>query len=915
MLFATSIISALISPGTWAQEILRKSSLHRIESSLFSLSPILGEKRTERERNAFKLAQSPEVITIAGVRVNPTENGIEVVLETTRGEQLQVSDRTSGKSFIAEIANAQLQLPDGKPFRIKKPAAGIVEAIVTNKDEKTIQLTITGETAVPQVELFDSDEGIIFGFTPPPPSLDRAESTTSSFSPPLVRGETEGGQIIPVTGVQLNPTETGIELLLQTPPQSAEQLQTNNISSDNNFIADIPNAQLQLPDNKPFRSQNPVEGIREVTVNNQTASTIRVTASGETAIPQVELFDSDEGLIFGLTPVNANAQTPSTPQPEGGQIATIDRVQLNPTETGFEIILLTPTGVAQQLRVVNISQGNNFIAEVPNAQLQQPFRQEKPIEGVSEVTVTNRDENTVLVTVVGEEKQPTVELFDSEEGLIFSLVPPPFARGEQGGSQQGNEGGQTAQEEDIELIVTGEQDGYLVPSSTIGTRTDTPLRDVPQSIQVVPRQVLEDQGLTQISDALRNVSGVTPRKTYSNSGFIYDIRGFEAARTLRNGFDIQLGRGTPTTVTLPNTIERVEVLKGPASVLYGVFEPGGVVNLVTKQPLSDPYYEAEFTAGQFSFYQPSVDLTGPLTSDGRLLYRLTAAYQNSGSFVAFVNSEAISISPVLRDDFSDATSLTLAYEYSYSDQVFYEGLPANPVLFDLPINRFLNDPDGRIDNTTHTINLTFDHEFNDNLNLRSAFGSYFSRGKLAAYRIADFDYENNSASQFYRDQFTSSDYYSWQNDLTVKFNTGSIQHQLLLGLELTYRHLEYRPTSDSELIPTGIDFFNPVYYEGTIPPVEIIDPFSSSTTTVGIYLQDLVALLPNLKLLIGGRYDFVSERANSTFQFIPDPSQNFDSADEFKNEAFSPRVGIVYQPIEPISLYASFSRSFVPNIR
>ncbi|NJP22300.1 MAG: AMIN domain-containing protein, partial [Hydrococcus sp. CRU_1_1] len=97
--------------------------------------------------------------------------------------------------------------------------------------------------------------------------------------------------------------DTGIELLLQTPTGSAEQLQPNNVSEGNNFISDIPNAQLQLPDGKPFQAQKPIEGINEVTVNNLDASTIRVTAIGETALPQVELFDSDTGLIFGFTPL------------------------------------------------------------------------------------------------------------------------------------------------------------------------------------------------------------------------------------------------------------------------------------------------------------------------------------------------------------------------------------------------------------------------------------------------------------------------------------------------------------------------------------------------------------------------------------------------------------------------------------
>jgi iron complex outermembrane recepter protein len=583
-------------------------------------------------------------------------------------------------------------------------------------------------------------------------------------------------------------------------------------------------------------------------------------------------------------------------------VVTITDVMLNPTANGVEV-LLTGDRTVTSLPLTQ-TEGNTLTAEVENAVLALPdgpaFEAGNPAPGISRVSVTQVEAQTVQVTVVGTVSVPTTTV----------SITPPTAQTPTAPDPEVN-----AEEEELEITVTAEEEaeaGYRVPNASTATRTDTPLRDVPQSIQVVPNQVIKDQGVTEISDAARNVSGVTLQKTNSNSGFFYNIRGFEAARTLRDGFEVGLGFGTPTTVTLPNTIERVEVLKGPASVLYGNLEPGGLVNLVTKQPLSDPLYSAEFTVGQFNLYQPSIDLSGPLTTDKKLLYRLNAAYQNFDSFVDFVNGETVSIAPTLRYNFGDKTSLTLAYDYSYSDQVFYEGLPSDPVLFDLPISRFLNNPDGRINNTTHTVNATFEHKFNETISLRSSFGSNFSRGRLAAYRILDFDVENNNATQFYRDQAAYRDYYSWQNDLTFKFKTGPVQHQLLAGMELA--HEDSRLSGiDSELTPAPVDLFNPNYFEGPIPPTEFIDRFVDRSTTVGVYLQDQVTLLPNLKLLIGGRYDFINAISETDSQFLPDPAENFRSSDEFYDEAFSPRVGIVYQPIKPISLYASFSQSFVPN--
>ena len=241
---------------------------------------------------------------------------------------------------------------------------------------------------------------------------------------------------------------------------------------------------------------------------------------------------------------------------------------------------------------------------------------------------------------------------------------------------------QSAPGEETEIVVTGEREveGYNAPDASTATKTDTPLRDIPQSIQVIPRQVIEDQQVTEISDALRNVSGVTPRVDYGFS-YTYNIRGFSDSRTLRNGFRIE----APTIA--PSGIERVEVLKGPASVLYGQVEPGGIINFVTKKPLSDPYYAAEFTAGSYDFYEPSIDFSGSLTADGKLLYRLNASYQNFGSFIDFVDGEILSIAPVISYKIGDATTLTLEYEYLYSDRTYNDGLPIDPVTFELPISR------------------------------------------------------------------------------------------------------------------------------------------------------------------------------------------------------------------------------------
>ncbi|WP_375509312.1 TonB-dependent siderophore receptor [uncultured Nostoc sp.] len=606
------------------------------------------------------------------------------------------------------------------------------------------------------------------------------------------------------------------------------------------------------------------------------------------------------------------------PPDQGGkqesQVVQVTSVKANPTDKGVEVILQTSIG--QQLQVVNRSSGDNFIADIPNAQLRLPngdaftFRSTKPIAGVSEITVTNFDAQTIRVSVTGEAGAPIVELFDSpDEGIIFSVASSassaqqpqqqpqtqnPTPPGQSEGSQQTQPSlPSTEGDEPIELVVTGEQDGYTVPDASTATKTDTPLRDIPQSIQVIPQQVIRDQGITRITDATRNVSGTTIASGYGNLIGDVRVRGFSSG-FLRDGFATQ-----PFFVDGGN-IEQVEVLKGPASVLYGALEPGGIVNYVTKKPLSTPFYAVDLTAGSYDFYKSTIDLTGPLSNDKRLLYRLNVSYENSGSYRDFIDNDIVFIAPVVTYQVSDSTDITLAYEYLNAKLGFDRGFQPVSAFLKVPINLNIGEPDDFQDNEEHRLNLTLNHRFNQNLRLRSGF-LYLSEkynslvtqpGELAAdgRTLTDRSYFGGA---------TDVDNYALQTDLIGDFKTGSIAHQVLLGLEWRKRYQADQGIGG--VYEGSFDILNPAY---GLP--RIANPnsfFEQTTTTTGIYLQDQVTLLPNLKLLAGGRYDFV-EYGSGDGQSAPT---------EFYDSAFSPRVGIVYQPIEPISLYASYSSSFVPN--
>ncbi|MDZ8032220.1 TonB-dependent siderophore receptor [Nostoc sp. DedSLP04] len=631
-----------------------------------------------------------------------------------------------------------------------------------------------------------------------------------------------------------------------------------------------------------------------------------------------ELDGSARTVKEWLAQIEQQNQTPQT------EVVQVTEVKANSTNKGVEVILQTSKG--EQLQIANRSAGNNFIADIPNAQLRLPsgeaftFRSDKPIAGVTEITVTNFDANTIRVTVMGEASVPVVELFDSpNEGLIFSVAnaatpalsqqqpqtqPSPASQPETQTQPTPSAEG----DEPIELVVTGEQDGYNVPDASTATRTDTPTRDIPQSIQVIPQQVIKDQQITRIGDATRNISGVTQQGGYGGSTDNYNIRGFTTYDNLRNGFSVA------DDLVNPTNIERIEVLKGPASVLYGQFEPGGVVNYITKQPLSEPYYSAEFTAGNFSTYRPSIDISGPLNSDRTLLYRLNAAYENFGSFIDFNHQETFAIAPALTYKISDATTLTLEYEYLKVDRTFYRGLTPDPIVFQAPRNRFLGEPNDYFSKETNSVFLNVNHRFSKNIQFRSGFSVTVNDSEESAFQPSNIVDGGTVLRRFGAGPAYYQNY-SLQNDLISNFKTGSIQHQVLLGLEWNKYIRGYDYLRSSVSLTPSIDLFNPVYGASQPPEFdEAAERARFDRNTIAVYLQDQVTLLPNLKLLVGGRYDFI-HRKNSAQLLDSLGRDPIDDAtvDRLYNEAFSPRVGIVYQPIKPISIYASYSRSFNPS--
>jgi len=564
-------------------------------------------------------------------------------------------------------------------------------------------------------------------------------------------------------------------------------------------------------------------------------------------------------------------------------LVQITGVRVETTETGLQVVLETENGALEVPETRSV--GNALIADIPDATIAEEFSQADPSAGIALVSVTGLPGDRVRVAITGTDAPPVAEVTSEAQGLVLAVTL--------------GDADAVAEEDTIEVVVTGEQDeGYNPSSASTATRTDTPLRDIPQSIQVVPREVLDDRNVRGLTEAVETVAGVVE----GGDGTRRIIRGFTQEGNFRNGLrDVEQYGVTPS-----DTIERVEVLRGPASVLFGQVEPGGIINVVTRQPLREPYYNLAFEVGNYELYQPRIDLSGPLTDDDTVLYRLIASYQNSNPIPDPTEISETVVAPSITLNFGDRTSLNLYYEYSNftGDPYWYNtGIFADGSLF--PRNFFNSYPSlARAERTTQRYGYALRHEFNDDWQIRNSFtiaAQDNSETNVFGYRVENDRVLTDIEAYDFDDR---PENYFGQIDLLGRFNTGSISHQVLIGFDFNRLFKTYRGFFSGGL--PDLDIFDPDY---DIPDPDFVPFLRNETVTqsYGVYLQDQIAFTDNLKLLIGGRYDWISYR-DEIFDF---GTLGNTTEEPFQNDgAFSPRIGLVYQPTDEVSLYASYSRSF-----
>ena len=447
--------------------------------------------------------------------------------------------------------------------------------------------------------------------------------------------------------------------------------------------------------------------------------------------------------------------------------------------------------------------------------------------------------------------------------------------------------------------------GYVAKQSATATKTDTPLIETPQSISVVTADQMAAVKAQSLSSALTYTPGIS-----SQSGIftrmVDDImlRGFNAAAgnsgMLRDGMKLQSNvyDGGQEIYGL----ERLEVLRGPASILYGQLSPGGAVNAVSKRPTATTLGEVNLEYGSFAHKQASFDFGGPIKISDKLTFRLTGLLRDAENQVDHVNDDKRYFAPALSYRFSENTSLTLLASYQevrtkFAPPLTYESVADKIVPDDL----FIGEPDyDRYESDISTIGYEFEHKFNKNLKLSQKL-RHFHADVIWDY-LSFLSLNGSTLSRYPSDRTETSNGLTSDTSLQWTRQAGSIEQTFLAGLDYyqnDYDRERYFGTADALT-----DIYNPVYGGSVLVDTGTDYGFKQEGTQTGLYVQEQAKISNHYVVVLGGRYDWID------FEQTAAASGSKTTQDD---EAFTGRVGLVYLAGNGLAPYASFSQSFAPT--
>ena len=430
--------------------------------------------------------------------------------------------------------------------------------------------------------------------------------------------------------------------------------------------------------------------------------------------------------------------------------------------------------------------------------------------------------------------------------------------------------------------------------------------DLPQSIQEIGNAIMEQQQSIRLSDVIKNANGVYVGSARGGAQESFWSRGYDmsANNMFKNGFRFSSG-SIPEVASL----EKVEILKGSSALLYGNVAPGGILNMVTKTPSFKKGFEMSMQAGSYSFYKPSIDFYGPLSRS--IAYRFIGTYENSESFRDIVKKERYYVNPAFLFKVNNKIEIIVQGDYLNDDWTpdFGTGSIGRTIVA-IPRTTYLGAKWSNGNTKQATVSALVNYQFNAKwkLNFNSSYQNYnrTSEGTERVLPAANGDWNRPLGKNKAVEEI-----YSQQLSLQGNISTGKIKHQLFTGLDVEN---SFADAYTFVFNPANYDLINiynlDLYSQGTaIPQATNTKIVKTETNRYGVYAQDLISLTNKFKVLAGIRYS-IQETKPITYDLVA----NTIVDETIRNDrAFSPKVGLIYQPTKSTTLFTSYSNSFTPN--
>ncbi|UDQ81962.1 TonB-dependent siderophore receptor [Erwinia rhapontici] len=465
---------------------------------------------------------------------------------------------------------------------------------------------------------------------------------------------------------------------------------------------------------------------------------------------------------------------------------------------------------------------------------------------------------------------------------------------------------------DTQESVTAPTKGIVAKESASGTKTATPLRKTPQSISVVTRDQMDDQAAASVSDALSYTSGVvTNYRGNSNRNDEVISRGFRYAPKFLDGLSYGLsGQAGAAGQIDPWLLERVEMVHGPASVLYGQVNPGGLINMTSKRPTAESIHEVKLSTGNQHFGEAAFDFGGQLNDDNTLFYRLNGIASTKHEFVKNNKQQRMAIAPAITWLPNEDTSFTLLTSYQNEPKAGYRNfLPMSGSLKEssagyIPYDFNVSDPSYNEAKREQTsIGYIFDHNFNDAVSFQQNV-RYSHMSESYKYLVYTWDADNDhSINRRPQHDKIMTDELAMDNQLKGKFETGDVNHTVIGGLDYKWSDVDsklWRDSGDRYIL----DWANPTSIDIDESDFSLVTSTRKRLHQVGVYLQDQLEW-NRWNLVLSGRNDWSEIRT----------LDRTDNSDTQQNDnKFTGRAGLLYAFDSGFSPYVSYSTSFEPNL-